>query len=112
MSLFAPSLCCAFPVNGHRHASPGRRHRYGLAIGSLWECSHSAEYHVDGLRLDATDTIKDDSALHILAELNAAIAQAAVNLHRHIHLVAEDSVNRASIVKTHSHGGLGFWSVG
>lgn len=69
------------------------------------------EYHVDGLRLDATDTIKDDSPRHILADLNAAVAQASVSLHRHIHLVAEDSVNRASIVKTHSHGGLGFSGV-
>ena len=30
------------------------------------------EYHVDGLRLDATDTIKDDSPRHILTDLNSA----------------------------------------
>lgn len=69
------------------------------------------EYHVDGLRLDATDTIKDDSVRHILADLNAAAAEAATALQRHIHLIAEDSVNRASIVKPYSQGGLGFSGV-
>jgi len=69
------------------------------------------EYHLDGLRLDATDTIKDDSPRHILAELNAAVLRASGELGRRIHVIAEDSVNRSLIVKPESRGGLGFSGV-
>jgi len=69
------------------------------------------EYHLDGLRLDATDTIKDDSPRHILAALNAAAQQSSAQLGRRIHIIAEDSVNRVSIVKPESQGGLAFSGV-
>lgn len=69
------------------------------------------EYHLDGLRLDATDTIKDDSPRHILAELNAAVSHASSELGRRIHVIAEDSLNRAVIVQPEGLGGFGFAGV-
>jgi maltooligosyltrehalose trehalohydrolase len=62
------------------------------------------EYRVDGLRLDATHAIVDDSEVHILAEL-AAAARAAAAYPVLIH--AEDSRNLASIVEDPATGGWG-----
>ncbi len=38
------------------------------------------EYHMDGLRLDAVQTIKDDSPRHILAEIKAMSLRWRTNL--------------------------------
>jgi len=61
------------------------------------------EYHVDGLRLDATHAIQDDGPTHVLAEL-AERARASIP-HRSLLLVAEDDRNLASIVEPASRGG-------
>jgi maltooligosyltrehalose trehalohydrolase len=62
------------------------------------------EYRVDGLRLDATHAILDDSPVHIVAELAAAAREAA----RHPILIhAEDHRNLASIVQDAASGGWG-----
>ncbi len=66
------------------------------------------EYHFDGLRLDATSTIKDDSPRHILTELNSAALGASNELHRRIHIIAEDSRNLAALLQPESAGGKGF----
>ena len=64
------------------------------------------EFHLDGLRLDATHAIRDDSAQHILAEL-AADTRASLP-GRSILLVAEDDRNLARIVRPADQGGWGF----
>lgn len=69
------------------------------------------EYHLDGLRLDATDTIKDDSPRHILTDLNAAVLKASTELGRRVHLIAEDSRNLAAILRPESADGFGFAGV-
>ena len=46
------------------------------------------EYHFDGLRLDAVDAIRDDSAPDFLAEL-------AAGRERHVHLILENDHNAA-----------------
>ncbi|HEU4325324.1 MAG TPA: malto-oligosyltrehalose trehalohydrolase [Roseiflexaceae bacterium] len=56
------------------------------------------EYHLDGLRLDATHAIKDDSDPHILAEIAAAI-RAALPPERHFLLIAEDERNEPRLVR-------------
>ncbi len=58
--------------------------------GAYW----ISEFHFDGLRLDATQNIYDESERHILADLSVATRQAAGN--RSIILVAE---NESQIVK-------------
>ena len=55
------------------------------------------EFHFDGLRLDATEHIYDDSEDHVLAEL-ARKARAAAS-GRGIFLVAEDEPQRATLLR-------------
>jgi len=54
-----------------------------------------AEYHFDGLRLDAADSIVDDSPAHILTEL-AETVRTRLGSDRQIHLVLENDRNQAS----------------
>src|SRR5437773_484104 len=65
------------------------------------------QYHVDGLRLDATAEIHDSSRVHLLREL-AARARAAVD--RSIVLIAEDDRNDVRLVST-GRGGAGLDAV-
>jgi maltooligosyltrehalose trehalohydrolase len=65
------------------------------------------EYHVDGLRLDATHAIADDSPVHILEEL--AIAVHALRPARL--LIAEDERNELRIVLPRAQGGYGLDAV-
>src|SRR3954471_11921373 len=54
------------------------------------------EYHVDGLRLDATHALVDDSANHFLSELAERVRASAS---RAILLIAEDERNLATLVE-------------
>jgi maltooligosyltrehalose trehalohydrolase len=62
------------------------------------------EYHLDGLRLDATHALIDDSPVHLLAELADEVRRGApwrVVLH------AEDHRNLATLVQPPDNGGFG-----
>ncbi len=52
------------------------------------------EYHFDGLRLDAVDTIRDDSMPDFLEELATAVRRGPGH-ERHVHLVLENDNNAA-----------------
>jgi maltooligosyltrehalose trehalohydrolase len=68
-----------------------------------------AEYHVDGLRLDATHALEDDSPVHIVAELVDAVREQAP----HVLVVAEDDRNLAAVVRSRVEGGWaldGVWA--
>ena len=66
------------------------------------------EYHMDGLRLDAVQTIKDDSRKHIVQELAERVHGLARDLGRVITVMPETDENDASyIVK---YGCDGVWS--
>lgn len=67
------------------------------------------EYHVDGLRLDATHALHDDSAVHLAAEIAAAVRATAPG--RHVHVIGEDDRNLASIVTPAYGGGWGLDAV-
>ncbi|MCL6501656.1 MAG: malto-oligosyltrehalose trehalohydrolase [Pirellulales bacterium] len=67
------------------------------------------EFHLDGLRLDATHTIVDTSRLHILAELAERVHAACAP--RRVLLIAEDNRNLAQLVRPRSAGGWGLDAV-
>lgn len=64
-----------------------------------------AEYHLDGLRLDATQAIKDSSPVHVLAE--AARAARAAAGRRAIVLFAENETQEARLARSPAAGGCG-----
>src|SRR5207245_157389 len=71
------------------------------------------EYHLDGLRLDAIQTIKDDWPKHIVREIQENVQQFAKDAGRTICIVAESDENEARLVRPWSEGGYGlhgFWS--
>lgn len=63
------------------------------------------EFHLDGLRLDATQDIHDDSKRHILAEITEAARQAANG--RSIILVGENEPQNMLLIKPVEEGGYG-----
>jgi maltooligosyltrehalose trehalohydrolase len=75
-------------------------------------CYWTHEYHVDGLRLDATHAILDDSAPHIVAEI-AARARGILPAGRHFVVIAENENNDPCLVRPLTAGcwGLdGVWA--
>jgi maltooligosyltrehalose trehalohydrolase len=67
-------------------------------------CHWVREYHVDGLRLDATHALIDTSATHIVREIAAAVRAEAG---RHIIVHAEDHRNLAAMIEDAGAGGWG-----
>jgi len=72
-------------------------------------CRWISEYHIDGLRLDATFAIIDRSPRHILAEIAAAAREVAGK--RGIVLIAETNENDARYLRSSEEGGFGFDAV-
>ncbi|NNN07444.1 MAG: malto-oligosyltrehalose trehalohydrolase [Elusimicrobia bacterium] len=68
------------------------------------------EYHLDGLRLDATHALVDESPRHFLAELGERV-RASLPEDRPVALIAEDERNLARLVKPCSEGGWGLDAV-
>lgn len=67
------------------------------------------DYHFDGLRLDATHAIVDESERHILSAL-ADCARACAS-EREVILIAEDERNEAKLVREANKGGIGLDAV-
>ena len=71
------------------------------------------EYHIDGLRLDAVQTIKDNSPYHIVAEIQDNVQALARDLNRTVCVIAETDENDPRYVRPRSESGYGlnaFWS--
>ena len=66
------------------------------------------EYHLDGLRLDATHAILDESEVHFLQELAARVRAQAP---RPVVLIAEDERNERRVLLPPEQGGLGLDAV-
>jgi maltooligosyltrehalose trehalohydrolase len=62
------------------------------------------EYRLDGLRLDATHSLHDDSRTHIVSEIAAAVRTAAG---RPVAIFAEDHRNLSPLVEARERGGWG-----
>jgi malto-oligosyltrehalose trehalohydrolase len=61
------------------------------------------EFHFDGLRLDAVDTIRDDSTPHFLDELAATVRSRCAG-GRHVHLILENDDNAANLLGREADG--------
>jgi maltooligosyltrehalose trehalohydrolase len=109
------------PYFTDRHQTP-----WGEAINYDQECCQAVrdyvvenarywirEYHIDGLRLDAVQTILDDSPRHILAEIAENATLLGRELRRNVCMIAETDRNEEKIVRPRALGGYGFdalWS--
>lgn len=69
------------------------------------------EYHLDGLRLDAVQTIKDDSPQHIVAEIKQRVQELASRLQRPVSVIAETDENDARYLRPPREGGYGLDAV-
>jgi len=72
-----------------------------LANAAYW----IAEFHLDGLRLDATEHICDGSAEHILIGIAESVRRAAAG--RDTIVIAENEAQEASLARPVASGGLG-----
>ncbi len=81
--------------------------RYFLENAFYW----IREYHFDGLRLDAIQTIHDDSPRHIVAEISDAVHSLADELGRKICVIAETDENDARHIRSREQGGFGLDAV-
>lgn len=66
-----------------------------------------ANYHLDGLRLDAVHAVFDSSAVHILEQLASTVAELSAATGWRRWLIAESDLNDPRIVKTSQVGGFG-----
>jgi maltooligosyltrehalose trehalohydrolase len=99
-----------------RHHTPwgdaidyARRPVREFAIQNALHWAH--EYHVDGLRMDATHAILDDSQVHLLQELATRVRE-SLSADRHFVLIAEDERNERRVLLPPPEGcGLdGVWA--
>jgi maltooligosyltrehalose trehalohydrolase len=86
---------------------PGSEFVRGFAIDNAVQWIR--DYHIDGLRLDATHAIVDDSPMHLVQELTEAARQAAGS--RSIYVVAEDERRDITRVRPVERGGEGLDAV-
>ena len=71
------------------------------------------DFHVDGLRLDAVQTIYDFSPRHILADIQAAVQREAAGAQRRVHVIAETDQNDVRLIYPRERGGYaldGVWA--
>ena len=99
-----------------RHHTPwgdaidyARRPVRDFAIHNALHWAH--EYHVDGLRMDATHAILDDSEIHLLQELGTRVRE-SLPAERRFVLIAEDERNQRRVLLPPPEGcGLdGVWA--
>jgi maltooligosyltrehalose trehalohydrolase len=86
-------------VNYDQPGSEGVR-RYVVENALYW----IREYHLDGLRLDAVQTIKDDSPRHILSEIAENVQELSHELGRRVVVIAETDENDPKVVRPRPEG--------
>lgn len=74
---------------------------YFLANAGYW----ISEYHMDGLRLDATQNVYDDSEPHILRQISERVREAAEG--RETLIVGENEPQHTKLVRPVNEGGYG-----
>ncbi|HZD95735.1 MAG TPA: alpha-amylase family glycosyl hydrolase, partial [Candidatus Sulfotelmatobacter sp.] len=86
-------------INYDQPGSEGVR-RYFAENALYW----IREYHMDGLRLDAVQTIQDNSPKHILAEIKEDVAALAEEIGRSVCVIAESDENDERLVLPQNAG--------
>lgn len=81
--------------------------RFFLDNALMW----LADYHFDGLRIDAVHAIVDTSAVHFLEELAFEAETLAASRGRQITLIAESDLNDPRLVRPRELGGYGLQAV-
>jgi maltooligosyltrehalose trehalohydrolase len=81
--------------------------RYVIGNALYW----IREYHIDGLRLDAVQTIRDDSPQHIVGEIQDNVQALARELGREVCVIAETDENDPSYLRPRSENGCGLDAV-
>ena len=69
------------------------------------------DFHVDGLRLDAVQTIFDFSPRHILADIETAAHEEAQRRNVPLHVIAETDQNDVRLLQPQDRGGYGLDAV-
>jgi maltooligosyltrehalose trehalohydrolase len=82
-------------------SSEVRRHILDNAL--MW----LAEFHLDGLRLDAIHALRDTGPVHLLAEMSEQVADLSRELGRELILVAESDLNDPVVITPVHEGGWG-----
>jgi maltooligosyltrehalose trehalohydrolase len=77
--------------------------RYLLDNARMW----LADYHVDGLRLDAVHALRDSRATHVLEALSREIDALSAHLGRPLSLIAESDLNDPRLYTPRAAGGYG-----
>ncbi len=83
--------------------------RYFLDNALMW----LRDYHVDGLRLDATHELIDRSAMHFLEQLAREVEDLSASVGRCLFLIAESDLNNPRVVTSLGANGYGMdaqWS--
>lgn len=83
--------------------------RFILDNARMW----FADFHVDGLRLDAVHALVDHRAMHLLEELAAETDASSAALGRPLTLIAESDLNDPRMIRPRDEHGLGMtaqWS--
>jgi maltooligosyltrehalose trehalohydrolase len=93
-------------INYDAPGSEGVR-RYFVENALYW----IREYHLDGLRLDAVQTIYDDSTPHILQAIQSSVQKLARELGREVCVIAETDENDAKLVRSKERSGYGLDAV-
>jgi len=88
------------PVNFDAENS-GPVREFFIANSAYW----ASEFHLDGLRLDATQQIFDSSSEHIIAAVVHAFREAAAP--RQVWLVGENEPQECRLIRTPQNGGYG-----
>jgi maltooligosyltrehalose trehalohydrolase len=70
-------------------------------------CMWVRDFHLDGVRLDAVQTIYDFSPRHILADIQAAVQEVAVRANRTVYVIAETDQNDVRLIAPPERGGYG-----
>ncbi|HET6965515.1 MAG TPA: malto-oligosyltrehalose trehalohydrolase [Acidimicrobiales bacterium] len=77
--------------------------RYFIDNALMW----LADYHIDGLRLDAVHALADDSAVHFLEQLSQEVSSLSAHVRRPLTLIAESDLNDPRFVRPPREGGYG-----